>query len=135
MGGNLRTLETDAITSKIIRGAIDVHRYLGPGMREHTYELCLDAALREQGLRVERQVPVPIRYLDIDLKRGFRIDILVERSVIVEVKAVAALAPVHVSQVLSYLRFANLDVGLLFNFNVDALVAGGWKRILRNGRS
>lgn len=131
MGSELRRLETDAITSKIIRSAINVHRHLGPGMREHTYEVCLHADLRRQRLHVERQVRVPIRYLDLELEYGFRIDMVVEHRVVVEVKAVATLAPVHVSQVLSYLKFADLEVGLLFNFNVDALVAGGWKRILR----
>jgi GxxExxY protein len=97
---------------------------------EHTYEVCLEAALLQRGLRVERQVAVPVRYLDVDLDCGYRIDMLVERIVIVEIKVVEKLAPVHTSQVLSYLRFANLHVGLLFNFNVDTLVAGGWKRVL-----
>jgi GxxExxY protein len=127
----LRQLDTDWTTGQVIGAAIDVHRYLGPGMLEHTYELCLDAALRLRGLKVERQVPVRVRYLDVDLDCGYRIDMLVERQVVVELKVVQALAPVHTSQVLSYLRFAELHVGLLFNFNVDALAAGGWKRILR----
>jgi GxxExxY protein len=133
MGTGLRQLDSDWITDRIIGGAIDVHRYLGPGMLEHTYEVCLEAALRQRGLHVQRQVPVRVRYLDIDLDRGYRIDMLVQREVIVELKVVAKLAPVHVSQVLSYLRLANLNVGLLFNFNVEALAAGGWKRVLRTG--
>jgi GxxExxY protein len=131
MGRQLRKLDTDWITGQIIGAAIDVHRYLGPGLLEHTYEVCLDAALRRRGLQVERQVPVRVRYLDVDLECGYRIDMLVEREVVVEVKVVEKLAPVHTSQVLSYLRLADLHVGLLFNFNVAALVAGGWKRILR----
>jgi GxxExxY protein len=126
----LRKLDTDWITGQVIGAAIDVHRFLGPGKLEHTYEVCVDAALRQRSLRVERQVPVPVRYLDVDLDCGYRIDMLVERAVIVEIKAVEKLAPVHTSQVLSYLRFADLNVGLLFNFNVDTLVAGGWKRVL-----
>jgi GxxExxY protein len=126
----LRKLDTDWITGQVIGGAIDVHRYLGPGLLEHTYEVCLEAALRQRGLGVERQVPVPVRYLNVDLDCGYRIDMLVERVVIVEIKVVEKLAPVHTSQVLSYLRFANLHVGLLFNFNVDTLIAGGWKRVL-----
>ncbi|MGH7482634.1 MAG: GxxExxY protein [Longimicrobiales bacterium] len=117
----------------MIGAAIEVHRYLGPGMLEHTYEVCLDAALRQRGLQVERQVPVRVRYLDVDLDCAYRIDMLVEREVVVELKVVQKLAPVHVSQVLSYLRLADLRVGLLFNFNVDALAAGGWKRVLRGG--
>jgi GxxExxY protein len=133
VGTSLRKLDTDGITGQIIGGAIDVHRYLGPGMLEHTYEVCLEAALRQRGLQVERQVPVRVRYLDVDLDRGYRIDMLVERVVVVEVKVVEKLAPVHTSQVLSYLRLADLHVGLLFNFNVDTLAAGGWKRVLRRG--
>jgi GxxExxY protein len=78
-------------------------------------------------------VLVRVRYLDVDLDCGYRIDMLVEQEVVVEVKVVERLAPVHTSQVLSYLRLADLHVGLLFNFNVDALAAGGWKRVLRRG--
>jgi GxxExxY protein len=115
----------------VIGAAIDVHRYLGPGMLEHTYEVCLEAALRQRGLKVERQVPIRVSYLDVDLDCGYRIDMLVGGVVVIEVKVVERLAPVHTSQVLSYLRLADLHVGLLFNFNVDALAAGGWKRILR----
>ena len=100
-------------------------------MLEHTYEVCLEKELQKRGLQVERQVPVPIRYLDVELDCSYRIDMLVEEEVVVEVKTVQQLAPVHVSQVLSYLRFADLRVGLLFNFNVGALVSGGWRRVLR----
>ena len=121
MGTGLRKLDTDWITERIIGGAIDVHRHLGPGLLEHTYEVCLEAALRHRGLGVERQVRVPVRYLEIELACGYRTDMLVQRQVVVEVKVVEKLAPVHVSQVLSYLRLANLPVGLLFNFNVEAL--------------
>jgi GxxExxY protein len=133
MHTRLQTLDTDWITGQIIGAAIDVHRYLGPGMLEHTYEVCLEAALIQRGLEVQRQVPVRVRYLDVDLNCGYRIDLLVQRLVVVEIKVVRTLAPVHVSQVLSYLRFADLHVGLLFNFNVDTLSAGGWKRVLRRG--
>lgn len=127
----VQRLPTDSITSSIIGGAIEVHRFLGPGMDERTYEMCMGAELKARGHHVERQVRVPVRYRGIYLERAFRMDLLVEGCVVVEVKAVSALAPVHVSQVLAYLRFANLDVGLLFNFNVDVLAVGGWKRILR----
>lgn len=129
---SLVKLETDRLTQKIIGGAIEVHRYLGPGMLESTYETCLEAELRRHGLVVERQVPVRVRYLDLDLDCGYRVDMLVEKEVVVELKVAEKLAPVHVSQVLSYLRLIDLRVGLLFNFNVDALVAGGWRRILRD---
>lgn len=132
MDTGLRNLETDEITGRIIGAAIDVHRYLGPGMLEQPYELCLEAGLRKRDLRVERQVPVPVSYLGVELDCAFRMDILVEKTVVVEVKAVRKLAPVHVSQVLSYLGFADLHVGLLFNFNVEVLAVGGWKRVLRD---
>lgn len=132
VGSTLRQLPTDRLTGAIIGGAIAVHQYLGPGLLEHTYEVCLDAELRRRGLDVERQVPVRVRYLDVDLDCGYRIDMLIEREVVVELKVVRQLAPVHTSQVLSYLRFAELHVGLLFNFNVDALAARGLKRILRD---
>lgn len=98
---------------------------------EHTYEVCLEAHLRRRGLRVERQVPVPLRYLGLDLDCAYRIDMLVEKEVVVELKVAQQLTPIHVSQVLSYLRLADLHVGLLFNFNVEVLAAGGWKRVLR----
>ena len=131
MAKKLRSLGTDATTREIIGAAIDVHRYLGPGMLEHSYEVCLGGGIRHRGLHVERQVRVPIRYLDVELECGYRMDMLVEGQVVVEVKAVERLAPVHVSQVLSYLRFADLEVGLLLNFNVNAMVDGGWRRVLR----
>lgn len=133
MGRGLRKLDSDWITGQIIGGAIEVHRFLGPGMLEHTYEVCLEAEMRRRGLQVERQVPIRVRYLDVDLDCAYRIDMLVERKVIVEIKVVERLAPVHTSQVLSYLRLADLHVGLLFNFNMHVLAAGGWKRILRSG--
>lgn len=101
-------------------------------MLENAYEACLEANLQRRGLVVERQVPMRLRYLDVDLDCGYRIDMLIEKKVVVELKVVEKLAPVHVSQVLSYLRMSELQVGLLFNFNVDVLVAGGWKRILRD---
>lgn len=129
--GQVRELGTDEITGSIIGAAIDVHRYLGPGMLERTYEVCLEAALRQRGLHVERQVQVRLSYLGVDLDCAYRIDMLVENVVVVELKVVQAIAPVHISQVLSYLRLAELHVGLLFNFNVNTLSAGGWKRILR----
>ena len=104
----------------------------GPGLLESAYEACLAAEFRFMGLEVERQVVVPVTYRDIELECGYRMDMLVEREVVVEAKLVAKLIPIHVSQVLTYLRLADLRVGLLFNFNVDALVAGGMKRVLNS---
>ena len=120
------------LTGKIIGAAITVHRELGPGLLESAYEACLVEELRVAGLAVERQVPVPLTYRNIELECGYRIDVLVEGRVLVELKVVSALNKVHVAQVLTYLRLRNLSVGLLFNFNVEALATGGIKRVLRS---
>ena len=109
-----------------------MHRHLGPGLLESSYEACLAEELRLAGLTVRRQVEVPLEYRGLRLRCGYRIDMLVEETVIVELKVVAKLAKIHVAQVLTYLRLAELNVGLLFNFNVEALAAGGIKRILRS---
>lgn len=132
-GGEDRSDEINGITGRIIGGAISVHRHLGPGLLESTYEACLDAELRYLGLRVERQVPVRVVYRDVALEVAYRIDMLVERLVVVELKVVSKLCPVHVSQLLTYLRLRGLEAGLLLNFNVDALVNGGIKRVVTGG--
>jgi GxxExxY protein len=130
MDGDLRDDGTGGLTSLIIGAGIEVHRHLGPGLLEKTYEVCFAAELRHRGTRVECQVPLPVVYRDVRLDCGYRIDMLVEGTVVVELKVVERIAPVHVSQVLTYLRLADLHVGLLFNFNVHALAGGGFKRIL-----
>jgi GxxExxY protein len=130
MRGDLRDDGTGGLTSLIIGAGIEVHRHLGPGLLEKTYEVCFAAELRHRGVVVECQVPLPVVYRDVRLDCGYRIDMLVEKTVVVELKVVEKLTPVHVSQVLTYLRLADLGVGLLFNFNVKALAAGGFKRIL-----
>lgn len=124
---------TDGLTARIIGAAINVHREFGPGLFESTYDKCLAAELRHMGLRVDTQVAVPLLYRDIRVDLAYRMDMVVENSVVVELKAVEKLAPVHVSQVLTYLRLSGLRVGLLFNFNVPALVAGGFRRVLFDG--
>jgi GxxExxY protein len=128
--GDLRDDGTGGLTRLIIGAGIEVHRRLGPGLLEKTYEVCFAAELRHQGAVVDCQVPVPVVYRDVRLDCGYRIDMLVEKTVVVELKVVRAIAPVHVSQVLTYLRLSDLHVGLLFNFNVQTLAAGGIKRIL-----
>jgi GxxExxY protein len=122
---------TGGLTRRIIGAAITVHRHLGPGLIEKAYERCLDAELRHLGITVDRQVEVSLDYRDVHLERSFRIDLWVERSVVVEIKSVSRLRPVHMAQVQTYLRLTDTQVGLLFNFNVEALVAGGFRRILR----
>ncbi len=116
--------EVDKITEAIIGAAIQVHRSLGPGLLESTYEACLEYELIQKGLRVERQKPLPVVYRDVRLDCGYRIDLLVEDAVVVEVKAVDHLAPIHDAQMLSYLRLSGCQVGLLINFNTKMLKQG-----------
>jgi GxxExxY protein len=112
------------ITNQIIGAAMAVHSVLGPGLLESTYELCLQHELEQQGLRVERQVALPVVYRGVRLECGYRIDLLIEGVVVVEVKAVSELLPVHGSQVLSYLRLSGCRVGLILNFDVVRMKDG-----------
>ena len=114
----------NAITNQIIGAAIDVHRELGPGMLESSYEACLMYELLQRSLRVDRQKPASIVYKNQTLDCGYRIDLLVENEVIIELKAVETILPVHEAQLLSYLRLTNKSVGLLINFHVDVLKSG-----------
>lgn len=109
--------ELNNLTHKIIGCAIEVHKCLGPGLLESAYEECLNYELSLNGLYSERQVTVPVVYKEIKLNTGYRIDILVEKEVIVELKAIEALTPVHEAQILTHLKFANKKIGLLMNFN------------------
>ncbi|MBI4083446.1 MAG: GxxExxY protein [Candidatus Lambdaproteobacteria bacterium] len=117
-------MRSNDITEQIIGAAIDVHRELGPGLLESTYEACLQFELVERGLQVERQKGLPVVYRDVRIDCGYRIDLLVERRVIVELKAVAQLEPIHEAQLLSYLKLSGCHVGLLINFNVKLLKNG-----------
>jgi GxxExxY protein len=117
-------MELNQITDKIIGCAIEVHRSLGPDLLESAYEECLFFELQKSGLKVERQKPVPVIYKEIKLDCGYRIDILVENSVIIELKTVEAFNPVHEAQILTYMKFSNKSVGLLINFNVTLLKNG-----------
>ena len=103
---------------------MQVHRTLGPGLLESAYEACLSYELRKGGLDVEQQKPVPLVYEEVKLECGYRMDLLVERSVVVEVKFVEALVPVHAAQTLSYLRLSGCKLALLINFNVTVLKDG-----------
>ncbi len=114
----------DGITRAIIGAAIDVHRALGPGLLESAYEACLAFEIADLGLRVDRQRPLPVRYRNIELEAGYRLDLLVEDSVVVELKAVDAVIPLHKTQLLTYLKLSGLNVGLLINFNVKVLKTG-----------
>lgn len=123
-------METNKLTEKIIGCAIEVHRQLGPGLLESAYEECLCYELEQAGLRYERQKPVPVVYKTIKLDCGFRMDILVENCVVVELKSRELFNPVHEAQVLTYMQFADKNVGLLINFYVT-LLKNGIKRYIR----
>jgi GxxExxY protein len=116
--------QDDPLTRKIIGAAIEVHRRLGPGLLESTYETCLCYEMNLLGLQVKRQIPIPIVYREAKLDSGYRIDMIVEDEVIVEIKSVASLLPVHEAQLLSYLKHNGGGRGLLINFNVKLLKAG-----------
>lgn len=112
------------ITERIIGAAIRVHRTLGPGLLESAYVTCLAYELKRAGFDVEEQKPLPLVYEEVKLECGYRIDLMVEHSVVVEVKPVEALAPVHEAQTLTYLRLSGCKLGLLINFNVAVLKDG-----------
>jgi GxxExxY protein len=114
----------NGITETIIGAAIQIHRTLGPGLLESAYEYCLAYELGMRGLRVEQQKPLPLVYDQVKLECGYRIDLLVEGSVVVEVKSVDALAPIHEAQIITYLKLSGCKLGLLINFNVPAVKDG-----------
>jgi GxxExxY protein len=117
-------MEFDIISKEIIGCAIEVHRLLGPGLLESAYEECMMYELTKKGLRVERQKPIPIVYKEIKLDCGYRLDLLAENSVVVELKSIDSFSPVHEAQILTYMRFAKVKIGLLINFNVTVLKNG-----------
>lgn len=118
------------LTERIIGAAIEVHRSLGPGLLESAYEACLAVELRERGLFVEEQVMVPVVYKGRPIQVAYRIDLLVEKSVIVELKSIDEVTAVHEAQLITYLKLANKKVGLLINFNVELLKNGITRRIV-----
>lgn len=111
----------DEISYKIIGTAIELHRRLGPGLLESVYEYALAFDLRDTGLNVEQQLPIPFVYKDVKMECGYRIDLMVEKKVIIEVKSIESLAPVHFAQTLTYLRLSDVKLGLLINFNTALL--------------
>lgn len=117
------------LTYKIIGCAFNVHSDLGPGLLESTYEACLEYELIQAGLDVKRQVALPVNYKDIKLEVGYRIDLLVENKVIIELKAVEKIAPIHEAQLLTYLKLSHIKTGLLINFNVKDLKKGIYRRV------
>ncbi len=127
------TPREDKITGEIIGAAIDVHREIGPGLLESAYEQCLCHELSLRGLTVQRQVALPVEYKGVHLDCGYRMDVVVEDAVLVELKAVEQLLPVHDAQLLTYLKLSGYQLGLLMNFNVPVL-KDGLKRIVNNYR-
>jgi GxxExxY protein len=124
----------NVLTEQIIGAAIEVHRELGPGMLESAYEACLVFEPLRRNLSFERQKALPLVYKGQTLDAGYRVDVLVEQMVVVEVKCVVRLDRVHFAQPMSYLRITGCQVGLLLNFNVAWLSRGGIKRIVRGFR-
>lgn len=120
------------LTDRILAAACHVHSALGPGLLESAYEACLAHELRRHGLEVDRQRVLPVRYDNVVIDAGYRLDLLVNGRVIVEVKSVQHLIPLHHAQVLTYLKLSGHPVGLLLNFNVTRMKDGGIKRLVHN---
>ncbi|WP_414754199.1 GxxExxY protein [Anabaena sp. CCY 9910] len=124
-------MEENDLTGMIIGCGMRVHTVLGPGLLESAYEECLFYELRREGLRVGRQIPVPLVYKEVELDCVYRLDLIVENKVIVEIKSVESLKPIHAVQLLTYLKLTNCKLGLILNFNVLHLKEG-IKRVANN---
>ena len=128
--GIQKVLIHQELTRKILGAAIEVHRALGPGLLESTYEICLCHELALRNLSVERQVPVPVLYKGLNIECGYRADLLVEGIVVLELKSIDCILPVHEAQLLTYLKLLNKSVGFLINFNVPILKNGIVRKVL-----
>jgi GxxExxY protein len=131
---NRRDAETQSfneLTERVIGACIEIHRALGPGLLESAYEECLCHELSLAGIKFERQKPLPVHYKGVNLDCGYRLDLVVQQKVIIELKAVENLLPIHEAQLLTYLKLSGLTLGLLINFNV-AMLKQGIKRIANN---
>jgi len=124
------SLQINRVTGEIIGAAIEVHKSLGPGLLESVYQECLARELFLRHIPFERQRPLPLEYKGIRLECGYRLDLLVAGLVVVEIKAIEAIAPVHEAQLITYLRLGGWHVGLLINFNVVVLKNGICRRVL-----
>ena len=123
--------EMDQIAKQIVDAAYRVHSKMGPGLLESAYEACMAHELTKRGFKVERQKPRPVLYDDLEIEVGYRLDILVDDKVIIELKAVEQLAPIHQAQLMTYLRLSGKTLGFLINFNVP-LIKQGIRRIANN---
>lgn len=122
-------MDLEKVFKKVLDCSFQVHIGLGPGLLESAYEECLYYELQQSGLEVEKQIPLPLVYKDVKLNAGYRIDLLVENKVIVEIKSVESLADIHMAQILTYLKLSGCKLGLLVNFNVRHL-KDGIKRVI-----
>lgn len=120
----------DPLTERVIGAAIEVHRALGPGLLESAYEECLDWELRQANLKVVRQIPLPVTYKQVRLDCGYRIDMIVNDLLIVALKTVEQLLPIHEAQLLTYLKLTGIHVGLLLNLNTTVLRSGIKRMVL-----
>jgi GxxExxY protein len=127
-------MENEILTGKIIAAAIEVHRHLGPGLLESAYHACLTHELYRMGIHFEEHKTLPLIYKSIEVSMGYRLDILVEDRVIIELKAVESLNDVHSAQIITYLKVGNKPTGLLINFNIKMLKSGIKRFINNNGR-
>ena len=123
--------QLNTLSERVIGAAIEVHRHLGPGLLESAYQRCLEAELHLRQISFSAEVPLPVRYKDEPLDCAYRLDLVVENSIIVELKAVDVLSPIHTAQLLTYLKLRHLRLGLIINFNVPVLWRGV-RRIVRD---
>lgn len=123
--------ELNILSKSILDVCLSVHREMGPGLLESIYELCLLEEFRQRNINVTSQVSIPLMYKGKELSKDFRIDILVENEIIIEIKSVDTILPVHTAQIISYLKLADKRLGFLVNFNVD-LLKNGFKRVVHN---
>jgi GxxExxY protein len=129
--GDTEAQRVNALTERIIGFCIEIHRALGPGLLESAYEECLCFELASAGIRFERQKPLPVEYKGVRLDCGYRLDLVVEGTIVVELKAIEKVLPIHEAQLLTYLKLTKLPLGLLINFNVPLLKEGITRR--KNG--
>jgi len=125
----MTNLNENELSAIIVNAALKVHRNMGPGLLESSYQECLSYELNKAGLFIEKEKPLPLIYEEVKLEVGYRVDILVEKKVKIEIKSVEALNDVHLAQVLTYLKLSDCKLGLLINFNV-ALIKHGIKRVV-----
>lgn len=121
--------DEDKIAEIVVNSALKVHKELGPGLLESTYEICLAYELSKAGLKIEIQKSLPVVYGEVKLDAGYRLDILIENKVIIELKAVEVLNNIHLAQMLTYLKLSKCKLGLIINFNVSYLKNGGIRRV------